>query len=277
MPAIEVGSGIVPTEAFSLPLNLYSIVYAFGSMVALWLFVKSVSSLVKLVKESESEILMGELVLRSDKAGPFSFLSIIHLPKKLSATNLETILRHEMAHVQLGHSYDVLWLSFLRILFWFNPLLLFFKNALQEAKTKISEPIIKTSLVAKNEGINHVKKIEQTVIKADEALQIAESLLSNIHDNQSIAFSSEKVLLNYLKETNNEQVYQFIIEKLQTANKGNESDDRLIEYSLSLLAAVDSLIASEIFFDFVAKDNWQGSNAIYTIRKSIEKLNRNGN
>ncbi|MGB0369112.1 MAG: M56 family metallopeptidase [Flavobacteriales bacterium] len=132
LPAIEVGSGIVPTEAFSLPVNFYSIVYAFGAMVALWLFAKSVSSLVKLVRESESEILMGELVLRSDKAGPFSFLSIIHLPKKLSTTNLETILRHEMAHVQLGHSYDVLWLSFLRILFWFNPLLTYYLRTIQE-------------------------------------------------------------------------------------------------------------------------------------------------
>ena len=132
LPAVEVGSGIVPTEAFSLPLNLYTVVYALGAMVALWLFAKSVSSLMKLVKESESEILMGELVLRSDKAGPFSFLSIIHLPKKLSVSNLETILKHEMAHVQLGHSYDVLWLSFLRILFWFNPLLTYYLCAIQE-------------------------------------------------------------------------------------------------------------------------------------------------
>jgi TonB family protein len=132
LPAVEVGNGIVPTTALSLPINMYSIIYALGALVALWFFVRSIASLVTLLKQSESEILMGELVLRSDKAGPFSFLSIIHLPKKLSNHNLETILKHELAHVRLGHSYDVLWLSFLRILFWFNPLLTYFMRTVQE-------------------------------------------------------------------------------------------------------------------------------------------------
>lgn len=132
LPAVEVGSGVVPTEMLSLPINLYSMLYALGVLVALWFFVRSVSSLIRIVKQSESEIVLGELVLRSDKAGPFSFLSIIHLPKDLSSNNLETILKHELAHVRLGHSYDVLWLSFLRILFWFNPLLIYYKRTLQE-------------------------------------------------------------------------------------------------------------------------------------------------
>ena len=132
LAAVEVGNGIIPTGALSLPVNMYSLIYALGALVALWLFARSVSGLMKLLYNSESEIVMGELVLRSDKAGPFSFLSIIHLPKKLSVNNLETILKHEMAHVQLGHSYDVLWLSFLRIVFWFNPLLTYYMRTIQE-------------------------------------------------------------------------------------------------------------------------------------------------
>ncbi len=132
LPAVEVGNGTIPTEALSLPINIYSIIYALGALVALWLFVRSISSLMKLLSNSESAIVMGELVHRSDKAGPFSFLSIIHLPKKLSSGNLETILKHEMAHVRLKHSYDVLWLSFIRILFWFNPLLSYYMRTVQE-------------------------------------------------------------------------------------------------------------------------------------------------
>lgn len=132
LPAVEVGNGIVPTMALPLPMNLYVLIYSLGALVALWFFVRSVSSLMKLVKQSEPEIIMGELVLRSDKAGPFSFLGIIHLPRKLSSHNLETILNHEMAHVRLGHSYDVLWLSLLRILFWFNPLVIYYMRTVQE-------------------------------------------------------------------------------------------------------------------------------------------------
>jgi hypothetical protein len=148
-------------------------------------------------------------------------------------------------------------------------------NASQKATVKISASKIETSLILEDKGTKD--KVELKVLKEDQALQIAETLLTHIYNNQTIDFSAEKLLLNYLKETNNEQVYQYIIEKLQAANIGKESDDRLIEYSLSLLAAIDSSRASEIFFDFVAKDNWQGSNAIYTIRKSIQRLNRNGN
>lgn len=132
LPAFEVGTEMTGNSEFSIPLNLYLIVYVIGALVALWFFFKSVSSMVKLLRYSEAEIVLGELVYRTEGAGPFSFLSIIHLPKKLSTTNLETILKHEMAHVQLGHSYDVLWLSFLRILFWFNPLLVFYMRSLQE-------------------------------------------------------------------------------------------------------------------------------------------------
>lgn len=34
---------LFPRDAFSLPVNLYSIIYALGAMVALWFFVPSVS------------------------------------------------------------------------------------------------------------------------------------------------------------------------------------------------------------------------------------------
>lgn len=132
LPAFEVGADVLPNAGISLPFNLYMMIYVFGALVALWFFVRSISSMVKLLNQSESEIVMGELVLRSDKAGPFSFLSIIHLPKKLSTTNLGTILNHELAHVRLGHSYDVLWLNFLRILFWFNPFLTLYIRTIQE-------------------------------------------------------------------------------------------------------------------------------------------------
>lgn len=132
LPAVEVGSRWLPTVSSVAEVNWLWLAYAIGALIALGLFVRSVSSMIRLLNESESEIISGQLVMRSDKAGPFSFLSIIHLPKKLPVSGLNTILRHEMAHVELGHSYDVLWLSFLRILFWFNPALALYQLSLRE-------------------------------------------------------------------------------------------------------------------------------------------------
>lgn len=145
LPALEVGVDVMQASGITLPTNLYMIIYTMGVLMALWFFVRSLASLVRLMKQAESEIVMGELVLRSEKAGPFSFLSIIHLPKKLSTTNLETILKHEMAHVQLGHSYDVLWLSLLRILFWFNPLFIYYMRTVQEIHEYQADALSHTS------------------------------------------------------------------------------------------------------------------------------------
>ncbi|MCB0754860.1 MAG: TonB family protein [Flavobacteriales bacterium] len=132
LPAIEVGRSLLPTVTEAGEVNWLLVAYALGAMIALGLFVRAVSSMIRLLNESDSEIIEGQLVLRSDKAGPFSFLSIIHLPKKLPLSGLRTILKHEIAHVELGHSYDVLWLSFLRILFWFNPALALYQRSLRE-------------------------------------------------------------------------------------------------------------------------------------------------
>lgn len=132
LPAIEVGDNYIPSVSGAMSVDVIAMIYALGVLASLWIFARSVSALVKLVNGAQPEIVMGELVLRSDMAGPFSFLHIIHLPKHLSGHQLETIFKHEHAHVRLGHTYDVLWISILRILFWFNPLLVLYKRSLQE-------------------------------------------------------------------------------------------------------------------------------------------------
>ena len=132
LPVVEVGENVIPQLLVSGEIPWLSLFYSLGALVAFGLFIRSVSSMIKLLNESDSEIINGQLVMRSDQAGPFSFLSIIHLPKKLPVSGLNTIFRHEMAHVELGHSYDVLWLSFLRILFWFNPALALYQRSLRE-------------------------------------------------------------------------------------------------------------------------------------------------
>ncbi len=144
----------------------------------------------------------------------------------------------------------------------------------QPTKTETAKPIQKkTTLVAKEQAVTNETK-DKEMLKEMEALKIVESLLNNILNNQAIDYAAEKELLSYLKATNNEQVYQLIVEKLQNANAGNDNDDRLLEYGLSILAAIDSPRASELFYAFIAKDNWQGSAAIYTVRKSVSRLSR---
>ena len=131
------------------------------------------------------------------------------------------------------------------------------------------------TVITKKQANN--KENNQQILTNDEAIETADSILNNIKSNQSVDLSAEKELIKYLKETNNEAVFQLIIEHIKNTNSGNKDDDRLIEYSLSLLAAIDSPRASEIFFGFVKEDNWENSAAIYTVNKSISRLARNEN
>lgn len=132
LPALTVGGQSATNTSNWLLANWPLVVYAAGVLVALALFVRAIRTMHRLLRQAKTEVVQGKRVLRSDKAGPFSFLGIIHLPSTLSPNHQQTIFAHELAHVQLRHSYDVLWLTALRIAFWFNPLVKLYLQALQE-------------------------------------------------------------------------------------------------------------------------------------------------
>ncbi|MDT0677241.1 M56 family metallopeptidase [Autumnicola musiva] len=72
-------------------------------------------------------------VLLPIKTAPHSFLKYIFLNKKdFEENKISTeILKHEQAHVSQKHSWDILIIEFLQVIFWFNPLFLFFKKSIQ--------------------------------------------------------------------------------------------------------------------------------------------------
>lgn len=68
------------------------------------------------------------------KLPTFSFLHYVFWDNTLKLSDEETakILRHELAHVQGRHSYDMLFLELLKVVFWFNPAVYWYQNALAE-------------------------------------------------------------------------------------------------------------------------------------------------
>ena len=52
---------------------------------------------------------------------PFSWMSHIVISEKDYLENGKQILLHETAHIRCRHSWDIIWLSFMEILQWFNP------------------------------------------------------------------------------------------------------------------------------------------------------------
>lgn len=73
-----------------------------------------------------------KIILINQSIRPPSFLGYIFLnADDYRSGNIEKeILLHELAHVQQKHSWDVLFIEILQILFWFNPFIILYRNAL---------------------------------------------------------------------------------------------------------------------------------------------------
>lgn len=71
----------------------------------------------RFIKHREFELINGVKVFRDTNAGPGSFLNYIFLPGKEIS---RAVFDHELAHITLKHSVDILYLRLLQCLFWPN-------------------------------------------------------------------------------------------------------------------------------------------------------------
>ena len=63
---------------------------------------------------------------------PFSWMNHIVISEKDYEENGHNILLHEQAHIACRHSWDVLWLSFVEVLQWFNPFVWMLSKEIQD-------------------------------------------------------------------------------------------------------------------------------------------------
>lgn len=72
------------------------------------------------------------ILIESNEVGSFSFLKWIIINRSDYENHFDAILRHEMVHVSQRHTFDILLIEILKIVFWFNPILILYKNSIQE-------------------------------------------------------------------------------------------------------------------------------------------------
>jgi hypothetical protein len=82
---------------------------------------------------------------------PFSFFNYIFINnsyQNLSADEMQRIKDHEKIHARELHSLDVLFIELISILYWFNPLLIYFKKSIRE----VHEYIVDEKIVERGRG-----------------------------------------------------------------------------------------------------------------------------
>jgi len=97
---------------------ILSVIYFSG---ILFLFFKLLFSIVKIIRVSnnaESFHFGKRKILKTDSIVPFSFFTLIFLPKNESNP---MIIEHEMAHIKQLHWFDLIIAEIAGALLWFNP------------------------------------------------------------------------------------------------------------------------------------------------------------
>lgn len=115
-------------------LYLLAVIYAIGVIVFAIKFVTNILRLVSQIKNKTNVKYQNAiLVLVPEKIIPHSFFNFIFLNENEYKTNQiqPELYQHELVHVSQKHSFDVVFIEILKIILWFNPVLYFYKNAIQ--------------------------------------------------------------------------------------------------------------------------------------------------
>ncbi|MEB0263582.1 MULTISPECIES: M56 family metallopeptidase [unclassified Mucilaginibacter] len=120
--------------AHSLTITDYLlIVYSIGITILLIRFADNLLSIYKTIRRNKNiPIEYATLVLVPEEVIPHSFFNYIFVNESDYENPLETqLLQHELTHVLQRHSLDILFIELLKIAFWFNPIFILYKRAIQ--------------------------------------------------------------------------------------------------------------------------------------------------
>ena len=131
-------STMIPAEidrvSESQNTDLITLVYGLLAAVLLARFAINLIILMRKVYESPKlDTPEGTIVLIKEKLAPHSFLFYTFLNEDdyLNQRIEQEIITHEFTHVRQRHSADLLIMELLMAIFWFNPVFIFFKKAIQ--------------------------------------------------------------------------------------------------------------------------------------------------
>jgi bla regulator protein blaR1 len=126
LPA-QVSDGINHTQILLL-------IYITGVILLMVRFVRNIFLIYRQMHISEKIFYSGQkLVLTNNQINPFCFFNIIFVSKQDYLNNViaEELLTHELEHIRQSHSIDVIFIELIKIIYWFNPILLLYSRAIR--------------------------------------------------------------------------------------------------------------------------------------------------
>lgn len=116
----------------------------------------------------------GTFILLEDVGVPYSFFNYIFVNEQLyqSGNINETVYKHEQTHARQKHSVDILFIELLKIFFWFNPVLYFYKKAIQLNHEYLADD----SVVSDSADLQSYQKLLLTLQSGEKNMKLASSI-----------------------------------------------------------------------------------------------------
>jgi TonB family protein len=137
LPMVEVtaGGAVVSGEAAAPPTlwTIFKYAYLTGAAISISIFITRLTRLWRMIKTANAASCGRFRIAESSLNVPsFSFFHYIFVgqSERLSHTEKEQIIKHEMAHARRWHSFDILVVQVAKILFWFNPIIQLYKKTI---------------------------------------------------------------------------------------------------------------------------------------------------
>ena len=94
-----------------------------------------------------------KLIVSKDFHLPFSFLDKVFIHESfLGNPSIKEILDHESTHVNSHHTYDVLFIEVLSIIFWWNPMIYLYRRSLRQVHEYVADAYASAQTHIKNYG-----------------------------------------------------------------------------------------------------------------------------
>lgn len=110
------------------------LLYITGVILLLVRFVRNIFFIYRQMQMSEKITYSGQmLVLTNHQINPFCFLNKIFVSKRDYLNNdiTEELLTHELEHIKQSHSIDIIFIEIVKIIYWFNPILILYSRAIR--------------------------------------------------------------------------------------------------------------------------------------------------
>jgi beta-lactamase regulating signal transducer with metallopeptidase domain len=167
---------VIVEETNYLPILLWSI-YGSITFLLFFRFMKNISKIISKINSNKRiKYKNSTLVLLKETVLPHTFLNYIFISDiDYNNKKIETeLFSHELTHVTQKHSLDILFIEALKTVFWFNPIFIFYKKAIQ---------------------LNHEFLADEQVVNSYNNVPFYQNLLlSKVNQNQTYYLASN---LNY--------------------------------------------------------------------------------